>query len=59
MSFSIDEYLTKMKMFVDNLRTVGYLITNNDLMLHVLAGFESEYDPVVVNLTSIIVLTTW
>ncbi|KAL6345917.1 hypothetical protein AAG906_025197 [Vitis piasezkii] len=45
-------------MFVDNLKTVGYLITNDDLMLHVLAGFGSEYDPVVVNLTSIIVLAT-
>ncbi|RVW29258.1 Retrovirus-related Pol polyprotein from transposon RE2 [Vitis vinifera] len=37
---------------------VGYLITNDDLMLHVLVGFGSEYDPVVVNLTSIIELAT-
>ena len=28
-SLSMDEYLTKMKIFADNLKTVGYLITND------------------------------
>ena len=56
---SIDEYLTKMKMFADNLGIDGYLITDDDLMLHVLAGLRSEYDLVVVNLTSRIVPATW
>ena len=39
----MDEYLTKMKMIVDNLRTVGYLITDEDLKLHVFAGLGSKY----------------
>ena len=48
-----------MKMIADNLRTAGYLITDEDLMLHVFAGLGSEYDHVVVNLTSRIVPATW
>lgn len=40
-----------MKMFVDYLGTVGYLIIDEDLMLHVLVGLGSEYDLIVVNLT--------
>ena len=48
-----------MKMVPDNLGTVGYLVTDEDLMLLVLAGLGPEYDPVVVNLTSRIVLATW
>lgn len=57
-SLSMDKYLTKMKMFADNLRIVGYLIIDEDLMLHVLVGLRLEYDPVVANLTSKIVFAT-
>ena len=57
-SLSMDKYLTKMKMFGDNLRIVGYLIIDEDLMLHVLVGLRLEYDPVVANLTSKIVFAT-
>ena len=54
----MDKYLIKMKMFADNLRIVGYLIIDEDLMLHVLVGLRLEYDPVVANLTSKIVFAT-
>ena len=57
-SLSMDKYLTKMKMFADNLRIVGYLIIDEDLMLHVLVGLRLEYDLVVANLTSKIVFAT-
>ncbi|KAL6340340.1 hypothetical protein AAG906_040777 [Vitis piasezkii] len=55
----MNECLTKMKMFVDYLGTVGYLIIDEDLMLHVLADLGSEYDLAVVNLTFRIVLAIW
>ena len=58
-SMPMDEYLTKMKMVADNLGTAGYLVSDEDLMLHVLAGLGPEYDLVVVNLTSRIVPATW
>lgn len=49
----MDDYLTKMKMFVDNLGTIEHLILDEDLVFHVLANVKySKYDLIVANLTS-------
>ncbi|EXB74907.1 hypothetical protein L484_018615 [Morus notabilis] len=51
-SMSIDDYVLKMRSIVDNLNATGQVISNDDLVLCILGGLGSEYDPVVVNLTS-------
>ncbi|KAH6764971.1 hypothetical protein C2S52_013978 [Perilla frutescens var. hirtella] len=49
---SIDEYFLKMRGFADSLAAVGKPVEDEDLIMHILGGFGSEYDAVVVNLTN-------
>ena len=56
---SIDDYLTKIKMLVDNVKIVRHLILDKDLMFHVLVDLGLEYDLVVVNITSKTMPITW
>uniref|UniRef100_A0A803QQC0 Retrotransposon Copia-like N-terminal domain-containing protein n=1 Tax=Cannabis sativa TaxID=3483 RepID=A0A803QQC0_CANSA len=51
-SLVIHEYLLKMKNFADGLRAAGNQITEEQLILYVLAGLGTNYEDVVVNLTS-------
>ncbi|KAM6585304.1 hypothetical protein CsatB_012306 [Cannabis sativa] len=51
-SMTIDEYMLKMKGFVDSLRAAGNPVSEDQLILYILAGVGSEYESVVVNLTS-------
>lgn len=41
-----------MRTIADGLRAAGQEITNDDLILHFLAGLGSEFDAVVVSLTT-------
>ena len=52
LSLSMCEFLTKMKTFADVLAFVGYPITEEDQVLHIVYGLCHEYDPVVVPITS-------
>ena len=49
---SIDEYILKMRGIADSLSSVGNAISDEELILYVLGGIGSEYESVVVNLTS-------
>ncbi|KAK0586810.1 hypothetical protein LWI29_012692 [Acer saccharum] len=49
---SVSEYFVKMKCIADNLSATGNPITEEDLLLYLLAGIGSDYDPVVVNVTA-------
>lgn len=51
-STSVDEYMLKMKNYADGLCAAGFPITEDQLILFILAGLGSEYESVVVNLTS-------
>ena len=46
------EYFAKIKRVADNLAAVGQPISNDDKMMYLLAGLGSNYDPVVVSVTS-------
>ena len=56
---SIDDYLTTIKMLVDNVKIVRHLILDKDLMIHVLTHLGLEYDLVMVNITSKTMPITW
>lgn len=49
---SVDTYFLKMREFTDQLADAGKSIADDDLILHILSGFGSEFDVVVVNLTN-------
>ena len=49
---TIHDYFLKMRNIADTLASTGQLISDDELLLYVLGGLRSEYDPVVVNLTS-------
>ena len=49
---TVSDFYSKMKNFADNLTASGNPITEEDLVLYILAGLGSEYDPVVVNITA-------
>lgn len=51
-NLSMSEYLTKIKTCCDLLGSAGYKVSADDQILHVLAGLGSEYDPVMVSITS-------
>lgn len=51
-SLSIADYIAKMKTFADALGAAGQPVVERDLAMYILEGLSSEYDPVVVNLTS-------
>lgn len=48
---SVDEYFLKMRGFADMLAAAGKVISDDELVLHILGGFGPEYEAVVVNLT--------
>uniref|UniRef100_A0A803NH75 Uncharacterized protein n=1 Tax=Cannabis sativa TaxID=3483 RepID=A0A803NH75_CANSA len=50
--FSIDEYFLKMNPYADALTTAAQPLSNDDLILYIHGGLDSEYEVVVVNLTS-------
>lgn len=45
-------YINKMKILIDNLATAGKKFTKDDLISYILLGLGTEYDPVVVNITT-------
>ena len=49
---SINDYFLKMRSIDENLAVVGQVIFDDELLLYILASVESEYDRVMVNLTS-------
>lgn len=49
---SMREYLSKMKGCCDVLASVGYKLSSEDKILHILAGLGPEYDSVMVTFTS-------
>uniref|UniRef100_A0A803NKH8 GAG-pre-integrase domain-containing protein n=1 Tax=Cannabis sativa TaxID=3483 RepID=A0A803NKH8_CANSA len=51
-SLSIEEYILKMKQHADQLATIGQPIHDEDLVLYILGGLGTEYEAVVINLTS-------
>lgn len=51
-SMSINDYILKMRRVADNLNAAGQIISDEDLILYILGGLGSEYDLVVVNLTT-------
>lgn len=51
-SMTVSDFYSKMKNFADNLIASANPITEEDLVLYILAGLGSEYDPVVVNITA-------
>ena len=46
------EYLSKMKQCVDILAAAGHKVSNEDHILYILSGLGSEYDPVIVPVTT-------
>ncbi|PON91412.1 Zinc finger, CCHC-type, partial [Trema orientale] len=51
-SSSIDEYILKMRGLADSLLAAGQPISDEELILYILGGLGSDYEAVVVNLTS-------
>lgn len=51
-SLSINDYILKMKSIANGINVAGQAISDEDLILYILGGLGSEYDPVVINLTS-------
>lgn len=49
---SINDYFLKMRSIDENLAVVGQVIFDDELLLYILASVGSEYDLVMVNLTS-------
>lgn len=53
-AITMGNYINKMKILIDNLATAGNFFTKDDLISYILLGLGTEYDPVVVNITTII-----
>ena len=51
-SLSIEDYFLKMKTIAQDLVSAGQSISDDELVLYILGGLGSEFDSVVVNLTS-------
>uniref|UniRef100_A0A803QHZ4 Retrotransposon Copia-like N-terminal domain-containing protein n=1 Tax=Cannabis sativa TaxID=3483 RepID=A0A803QHZ4_CANSA len=51
-SSTVDDYILKMKGYTDHLAAAGQAINDEDLALYILGGLGSEYESIVVNLTS-------
>lgn len=51
-TMSMHEYLTKMKAYCDVLASIGHKIYDEDHILHIISGLGTEYDPVMVTITS-------
>ncbi|KAK6122928.1 hypothetical protein DH2020_043328 [Rehmannia glutinosa] len=51
-NMSMREYLSKIKACCDNLASAGHIVSEEDQILHILSGLGSEYDPVMVSITS-------
>ena len=51
-SMSVYDYILKMRNIADTLASTGQLISGDELLLYILGGLGSEYDPIVINLTS-------
>lgn len=51
-NLSMHDYLSQVKNCCDLLRSAGYRVSQDDQILHILFGLDSEYDPVVVTITS-------
>lgn len=51
-SLSMDQYLSSIKSWADNLELVGKVVGQADLVTQVLAGLNEEYTPIVVQLNS-------
>lgn len=51
-NLTMREYLSKMKACIDILFSAGHRLSVEDQILHILAGLGSEYDPVVVSVTT-------
>lgn len=49
---SVDDYFLKMRSYADLLAAAGYPVSNDDLALQILNGFDLEYDGVMVNFTN-------
>ena len=49
---SIQDYILRMKGIDDSLNSTGLIVFDDELLLYILGGLSSEYDPVVINLTS-------
>ena len=48
----MEEYIMKIKNLADSLTVVGQIITDEELILYILGGLRSQFEVVVVNLTS-------
>ncbi|KAL5837905.1 hypothetical protein ACOSQ3_015074 [Xanthoceras sorbifolium] len=51
-SVSISDYIMKIKSLADNLTTVGQLMTDQDVIMHVLHSLGLEYDSVIMIVTA-------
>ena len=51
-SLSIEDYFLKMKTIAQDLISAGQSVSDDELVLYILGGLRSEFDSVVVNLTS-------
>ena len=49
---TIHDYFLKIRGIADTLASTRQIISDDELLLYMLSGLGSEYDPVVVNLTS-------
>ena len=47
----MEECLTKMKKLTDQLKLAGNLVTLSDLIIQILNGLDSDYNPIVVKLS--------
>lgn len=47
----MEEYLEKMKTIADNLQLAGSPLSFKDLFAQILCGMDSEYNPIVTQLT--------
>ena len=51
-SLSVDEYILKMREVADMLISAGQMVSDDELIIYILGGLGSEYESVIVNLTS-------
>ena len=49
---SIQDYILRMRGIADSLNSSGLVLSDDELLLYILGGLSSEYNSVVVNLTS-------
>ncbi|PKA52500.1 5'-3' exoribonuclease 2 [Apostasia shenzhenica] len=49
---SIDDYMQAIKNIINNLSTIGHSMSDPDILMHVLAGFNSTYDSIIPAITT-------